>query len=175
MRIDVGSVTRRPLHIAFIVALLLGLALAVASGEPHRALAWGSAARATPDKDPAGADAVCPPDGDPAEIGAAVVVDGITILLEEPTDRSIGRNSLTASITGKDGAPLADALVYLTIRMPSMDHGVSAYPAAERDVGRYRAEDVSLGMGGEWVVTVEVIRQARAPVTATYRIGVTET
>lgn len=119
----------------------------------------------------------CPDDplelvDEPAEVGSPVDIDGILILLEEPADTTIGSNALTASIVGKDGAPLSDAMVYMSVRMPAMDHGVSAYPAQELEAGRYRAEDVSLGMAGEWVVSVEVIRQARAPISAAYRVEV---
>jgi hypothetical protein len=55
-----------------------------------------------------------------------------------------------------------------------MDHGTSAYPATEVEPGRYRADEVSLGMGGDWLVTVEVIRQARAPISAAYVVPIAE-
>ena len=120
---------------------------------------------------------VCPDDTDrddePAEIGTAVDVDGIEIQLEG-ADVALGTNTLTAVVGGKNGGPLTGALVYLTIRMPTMDHGTSAYPATEVEPGRYRAEDVSLGMGGDWLVTVEVIRQARTPISASYVVTVAE-
>lgn len=124
----------------------------------------------------ASSESPCPdpvePVDEPAELGSPVDIDGILILLEEPADTTIGSNALTASIVGKDGAPLSDAMVYMSVRMPAMDHGVSAYPAQELEAGQYRAEDVSLGMAGEWVVSVEVIRQARAPISAAYRVEV---
>ena len=173
---------RRPATMRWIgtgaaIVIALSLALAPRIGLPTVSALPTSMVAVLDDGSPrAPATSVaCPDDhaGDPAEIGTAVDVDGIEILLEG-TDASLGSNSLTAAVDGKEGDPLSGALVYLTIRMPTMDHGTSAYPAAEVEPGRYRAEDVSLGMGGEWLVTVKVIRQARAPISAAYVVAIAE-
>ena len=122
------------------------------------------------------ADPVCPVDsasGTPVAAGEEVTSAGLTITLDAP-DLTLGANSLLATVTNAAGEPVEEAMVFVTIQMPAMDHGISAYPATEIEPGRYRAEDVSLGMAGEWRVTVEVIRQARAPALAPFRIEVEE-
>lgn len=160
----------------------LGSSLGVGLGPegPSRSTAEMLAWRA-PDHHAAAADTTahgetCPggdrTDVERAEPGTSVEVDGITILLEQLDDATVGAKAVTIHVEAKDGEPLTNALVFVAIRMPSMDHGVSAYPARELEDGRYRADDVSLGMVGEWLVSVGVIRQARAPITATYQLDV---
>jgi outer membrane biosynthesis protein TonB len=55
-----------------------------------------------------------------------------------------------------------------------MNHGISGYPAEELGDGRYRARNLSMGMAGEWIVTVEVIRQGRSPASASFAVAVSE-
>jgi hypothetical protein len=66
------------------------------------------------------------------------------------------------------------AAVTVAVRMPAMDHGVSAYPAPEAAPGRYVAEGASMGMGGEWLVEVRAVRAGRAPAVALFRVGLAE-
>ena len=87
-------------------------------------------------------------------------------------DFRIGAETVEVRARTTDGNPVSGAMVFMTIRMPAMDHGVSAYPARDLGDGRYRAHDVSLGMAGEWVVTVQVIRQGRTPAEAAFRVSV---
>lgn len=105
------------------------------------------------------------------EPGTDVLAGGIVIRLLA-ADYVPGTNSLTAEVKDREGEPVSDAMVFVTIRMPAMDHGVSAYPSQETSRGRYQSHDVSLGMEGAWIVTVEVIRQARSPAVATFGIEV---
>jgi len=107
-----------------------------------------------------------------AEPGTRVERGGTAIVLQQLDAARMGAHAVTVRVEAGDGTPLAGALVFVTIRMPAMDHGTSAYPAIEVEPGRYRAEDVSLGMGGAWVVAVEVIRQARAPISVAYLVQV---
>jgi len=159
----------------FVVSLIVGL-LSTAIGASAVPRASGIVTQDRSSTVGRGLGNDCPahddPDASEAEIGTPILVDGIEIYLEAIGDLSIGSHSLTTSITGKNGEPLTGAMVYLTIRMPAMDHGTSAYPTEEIETGRYRAEEISLGMSGAWVVTVEVVRQARAPITATYVVQI---
>lgn len=91
-----------------------------------------------------------------------------------PSIREAGATSLVVTLAHRNGEPVSGALVFATIRMPAMDHGLSAYPARETTAGRYHMDNVSLGMAGEWLVNLEVIRQARAPAVATFRVEVSE-
>lgn len=105
--------------------------------------------------------------------GTSIESNNLTITLEQ-TDVRVGPNALAIRVTKADGIEVTGAVVIVEIRMPSMDHGVSAYPALEQADGTYHAHDVSLGMAGEWEVTVQVIRQARAPAEAAYRLEVAD-
>lgn len=108
-----------------------------------------------------------------AQAGDPVESNGLIIVLER-ADLQIGADMLAVEVSTNDGKSVTGAMTYLTIRMPAMDHGVSAYPAQEIGDGRYQAHDISLGMAGEWVVTVRVIRQGRMPTEATYYVTVGE-
>ena len=168
--------TRR-IGVGTVLTVALSLVLATMAGPPTGKSVAGApgASREYEEQLAAPTSAACADDkdrdGQLAAIGTVVDVDGIAIVLEG-ADVALGPNSLTVAVTGKDSRPLTGALVYLTTRMPAMDHGVSAYPATEVAAGRYRADDVSLGMSGEWVVTVEVIRQARSPISAAHVITI---
>ena len=113
----------------------------------------------------------CPPEEALAQPGDDVASNGLVITLEK-SSLSAGPETLTVAVSGKDGAPVTGAMTYVTIRMPAMDHGVSAYPATEIADGQYQAHDVSLGMVGDWEITVQVIRQGRAPAVASYAVAV---
>jgi len=104
--------------------------------------------------------------------GTRVEAGGIAVVLQPIDETAKADKSLTIRVETKDGEPLTNALVFVTVQMPSMDHGISAYPAREVGDGHYRAEDLSLGMPGEWVVMVGVIRQARVPISAPYRLEI---
>lgn len=110
---------------------------------------------------------------DAAMPGTEILDNNVLIRLEQ-LDARLGKNVITVRSSQADGTPLTGALVFLTVSMPSMDHGVSAYPAHEVSAGRFRARDVSLGMAGEWIVTSHVIRQARAPAEGSYNVMVSE-
>jgi hypothetical protein len=126
------------------------------------------------DRAPAVADSAatpCAPSEAIARPGDHITSNGLVLSLKADAVR-IGADTVEVSATTSDGQPVAGALVYVTIRMPSMDHGVSAYPARDLGDGRYQAHDVSLGMAGEWEVTMHVIRQGRTPADATFRVSV---
>jgi hypothetical protein len=106
-----------------------------------------------------------------ARPGDDVTSNGLVLSLKA-SDFRIGADTVEVGARTTNGDPVAGAMVFVTIRMPAMDHGVSAYPAREVADGRYRAHDVSLGMAGDWVVTVQVIRQGRTPAEAAYRVSV---
>lgn len=96
-----------------------------------------------------------------------VTVAGMTVTLLA-AERRAGPNTLTVLVRHEDGSPVTDATVTVMVRMPAMDHGVSGYPAVTEEPGRHVATEVSLGMPGEWLVEVQVIRAGRAPMIAHY-------
>ena len=109
--------------------------------------------------------------GTPANTGHSETSSPLQISLEA-SEIMLGTDSVTLLVTNQQGEPVSNAMVYITIRMPAMDHGESAYPAAEIGEGWYRATDVSLGMVGEWIVRAEVIRTGRSPSSETFRLNV---
>lgn len=105
--------------------------------------------------------------------GTTVTEEGVAVTLS-PLDGPAGPSTLAITVRDRRDRPVVDAMVYVVIRMPSMDHGESAYPAREATPGHYRATAVSLGMAGDWVVAVTVIRQGRPPVSVAYEVRVEE-
>jgi hypothetical protein len=106
-----------------------------------------------------------------ARPGDDVTSNGLVLSLTAG-DFRIGAETVEVNARTTDGNPVSGAVVVVTIRMPAMDHGVSAYPAREIADGRYRAHDVSLGMAGDWEITVQVIRQGRTPAEAAFLVPV---
>ena len=110
-------------------------------------------------------------DDAPAELGTVVEVSGVRVRLDLDDAAAVGANALSVRVVrATAGEPAIDGIVFVTTRMPSMDHGESGYVALGPARGVYRVEGVSLGMAGDWLVTVHVIRQARAPIAVTYRV-----
>lgn len=110
---------------------------------------------------------LCTETASPPSTEKAIISDGLLITIETLM-YSIGAETVILVVQNKHGEKVSGALVFITIRMPAMDHGDSAYPAWETSGGRFQAREVSFGMSGEWIITVEVIRQARSPVVARF-------
>jgi hypothetical protein len=115
----------------------------------------------------------CSPTTPAGQPGIPVESNGVVITLGTG-ELSSGSNSLEAAVETADQDPVEGAMVFVTIQMPAMNHGISGYPAEELGEGRYRARNLSMGMAGEWIVTVEVIRQGRAPASASFEVSVSE-
>ena len=105
------------------------------------------------------------PSGSASEPSTPVTAAGLNITLLA-AERRAGPHTLTVLVAQEDGSPVADATVTVMVRMPAMDHGVSGYPAVPAEPGRYTAAEVSLGMAGEWLVEVQVVRAGRSPAIA---------
>jgi hypothetical protein len=135
-----------------------------ASGGPDPLRAPNVATSSVPASPCATSEAVARPGDD-------VTSNGLVLSLKAG-DFRIGAETVEMNARSTDGNPVSGAMVFVTIRMPAMDHGVSAYPAREVADGRYRAHDVSLGMAGDWEITVQVIRQGRTPAEAAFLVPV---
>ena len=105
--------------------------------------------------------------------GTAVVSAHLTVTLVAD-DLRAGPHTLTLLVRREGGEPVTGATVTVMVRMPAMDHGVSGYPTVEVVPGRYEANEVSLGMAGEWLVEVVVVRPGRTPATARFRLTLAE-
>ena len=101
--------------------------------------------------------------------GTAAASAGLTITLVAD-DLQAGPHALSVLVHREGGEPVTGATVTVMVRMPAMDHGVSGYPAVEVGPGHYEANEVSLGMVGEWLVEVTVVRPGRTPATAHFRL-----
>ena len=102
-----------------------------------------------------------------AALGTPVAAAALEVTLLA-AERRAGPNTLTVLVRDGDGSPIAGATVTVAVRMPAMDHGVSGYPAIPAEPGRYTAAEVSLGMPGDWLVEVRVVRPGRTPAIARY-------
>lgn len=108
----------------------------------------------------------------PVEVRTPVASSGLSVSLSTSDSRA-GPQRLDVVLRHGDGQAVAGAMVAILIRMPTMDHGVSGYPAPEIAPGHYQATDVSLGMAGEWLVDVVIVRAGRVPVTAGFAVTLT--
>jgi hypothetical protein len=88
-------------------------------------------------------------------IGTPVAVEGLQVNLHTDADYA-GPVTLTVDVSAKDGAPVEGALVVVTTRSLEMNMGEFPHRADETDPGRYVADQVGMGMGGDWEIEVDV-------------------
>ena len=71
------------------------------------------------------------------------------------------------NVATADGAPLTDALVYLTAGMPEHGHGLPTRPAVTQEIspGKYLVEGVKFNMSGWWEIYVAVQKVPASDVT----------
>jgi len=75
----------------------------------------------------------------------------------EPEPPTVGRNVLFLRLSDKDGQPLKDAKVRLTLEMPAHGHGSSEQPSVEEEGdGQYKFFPVTFQMPGSWVLTFHI-------------------
>jgi methionine-rich copper-binding protein CopC len=116
---------------------------------------------------PVAGECAAPPPED--SIDEPVTVEGMTIALSAASSKA-GPIDLTARLTDETGDPIADAQVWVRARHLEMDHGEFPSLMALSEPGTYVAEQVGMGMGGDWRVAVDVIRPGADPVTAFFGI-----
>ncbi len=112
---------------------------------------------------------VCVPAPVTTHLGRAVVVNGMSIDLQTSTTRA-RPNDLTVRLADDAGVRIADAQVTVRARHLEMDHGETPQVAAPVEPGRYVAEQVKMGMTGEWRIAVDVILPNRPPVTVFFLV-----
>lgn len=95
--------------------------------------------------------------GETAGLDTPVEVDGLTVVLTSD-DAAAGPRDLTVIVTDATGEPVTDATVSISTSSLEMDHGVSTSETEMIEPGRYLADHVSMGMGGDWKVEVSIER-----------------
>lgn len=135
---------------------LLGAAPARQTDDPACAIGTPVAITGTPTIDPAG-------------VGTPVAGSCLTVTLLAATTKA-APNTLTVLIDDERGEPIADATVTIENRHLDMDHGTSTRQAEAVAPGRYVAEQVPMGMGGRWEVTVIVARPEQPPLAVAFLV-----
>jgi hypothetical protein len=96
-------------------------------------------------------------------LGTPVAAGDLTVIVEADDVRA-GPRALIVTVVDAGGAPVAGAVVTIRTRSLEMDHGVSFDETVEIEPGRYFAERVSLGMGGDWLAEITIARPDTEPV-----------
>ena len=119
---------------------------------------------------PASASTPCSHQGEPADFGTPVVVDdlSVTILSDKTT---AGPRAITAVIRDASGAPVNDASIVIRAHSLEMNMGETTSEAIATGDGRYLADPLNMGMGGEWQVEIEVTLPGSDPVVFTFNVS----
>ena len=106
-------------------------------------------------------EALC---GEVRGFGTPVVAEELMVSVEAD-ELTAGPRELTVVVVDATGQQVTDATVTVRTRSLEMDHGVSVNETVQTEPGRYVAERVSLGMGGDWLAEIMVERPGAEPVT----------
>ena len=98
-----------------------------------------------------------------AKAGTPVARAGLSVALLTETTKA-RPNDLTVIVLDEACAPVTDATVTIRTRSLAMDHGVRTSEALPAGPGRYVADQVPMGMAGDWQAEVSVARLGRAAV-----------
>lgn len=102
-------------------------------------------------------------------LATPLTVDGLNLTVTAAQDQA-GPVDLTITVKNARGEPVVDAKVSLLSQHLEMNHGVSVDEAFHTGDGIYQANDVSLGMGGDWQVEIQVERPNQPIVAAVFTI-----
>jgi hypothetical protein len=102
-------------------------------------------------------------------LGTPVAVDGLELTLTAAQDKA-GPVDLSIAVVDAAGEPVVDAAVLILTQHLEMNHGVSIDVAFHTGDGVYRANKVSMGMGGTWQVEVQVTRPGQPPAAAVFEV-----
>ena len=91
----------------------------------------------------------------PPTLAIPVAVSAVTAAITPDPPTARRKNSLTLTVTGSDGKPLAGATVKVSVAMTSMDMGTTNPAFKDLGDGRYWGQ-VQFSMAGPWRVTVAV-------------------
>ena len=157
--------------------VMFGVIIAGAAGH-----AFGSApviGAGTPCVQASPSDVVATPDsatpaatclsGPVADLGTPVTTDGLTIELQISSDQA-GPVTVTVTVSTAKGEPVTDAKVNVTQRHLEMDMGARLHDAAPTTPGVYVADDLGMGMGGAWLVEVDIDRPGQPRVVAYFLV-----
>lgn len=102
-------------------------------------------------------------------LATPLTVDGLNLTVTAAQDKA-GPVDLTISIKNARGEPVVDATVTLLSQHLEMNHGISIDEAFHTGDGVYQVNDVSMGMGGDWQVEIQVERPDQPIVAAVFTI-----
>ncbi|MGH2559986.1 MAG: FixH family protein [Thermomicrobiales bacterium] len=105
----------------------------------------------------------------PVGWGTPVAGDGLVVTLTADSTNA-GPVDLILEVRDATGKPVEDAIVEVRTRHIDMDHGVSTDEAVHQGEGRYLAERVSMGMGGNWEAEIVVTREGQPDVVMTFLV-----
>jgi hypothetical protein len=127
---------------------------------------------ASPSTDSDATPAACPPTAPESIEGTPIAISGLTINLTADSDRA-GPVTLTVDIQERTGTPVTGASVTVTARSLEMDMGATPHDASETNPGSYVAENVGMGMGGDWLVEVAIEVPGQPTVVVYFRVPLT--
>jgi hypothetical protein len=88
-------------------------------------------------------------------MGTPVSEDGLVVTLSADTLHP-GPTDFTITVMDQIGTPVSEARVVLFSEMAGMGTDAPGISAVEDEPGRYRVDDVPLGMSGPWQLTVRI-------------------
>jgi hypothetical protein len=154
------------LGIAVILVIVLSVSLIQFTGSANSQTPSDAESTPCPTSSPAEGTAASSPAGTattPACIfadhesglGTPVAVAGLNVNLHTDADLA-GPIDLTIDVSDSGGAPVKGAKVVVTTRSMEMNMGEYPHRADEISPGRYVADQVGMGMGGDWEVEVDI-------------------
>lgn len=105
-------------------------------------------------------------------LATPLTVGGLSITVTAAQDKA-GPVDLTITLTNARGEPVVDATVSVLSQHLEMNHGVSVNEAFHTGDGVYQVNDVSMGMGGDWQVEIQVERADQPIVAGVFTIALT--
>ncbi|MGH2535286.1 MAG: FixH family protein [Thermomicrobiales bacterium] len=105
----------------------------------------------------------------PVGLGTPVVGDDLVVTLIAGSTKA-GPVDLILVVRDAAGEAVEDATVEVRTRHIDMDHGVSTDKAVHQGDGRYLAERVSMGMGGNWEAEIVVRREGEPDVAVIFHV-----
>ncbi|MGI5835653.1 MAG: FixH family protein [Chloroflexota bacterium] len=88
--------------------------------------------------------------------GPATEAGGPEVLLEVVTDKAVGDATVEVTLLAAGGDPIEDATVLVRGDMNHAGMKLVFSEAKSTGGGRYRTEDFTFTMGGDWILTAEV-------------------
>jgi len=90
-------------------------------------------------------------------LATPLTVNGLSLTVTAAQDQA-GPVDLLITVKNARGEPIVDGKVSILSQHLGMNHGISVDEAFHTGDGVYQANDVSMGMSGEWQVEIQVER-----------------